>query len=252
MGLVGGVIGSKVAGGSAAAPATVTAGNASLFNQPGDIEGLVNKVRKATVTVYCGNWSGSGWGIDLKDDPNSTADDAYPFEIVTNFHVIQDCTNGEPITFTMSGDTSVHEAKLFNYDDSAYTQGMSGDLAIIMTATNVPFLSVAMVRPKIGDWVMAVGSPGSTIASTGLIDGNTTFGRVSNFLSDHNVIVSDAAINHGNSGGPLVNSAGEVIGTNTWKEVDNGASGISYSIGIPTICEKLLDCKKDSALLWSK
>jgi S1-C subfamily serine protease len=251
MGLVGGVVGSKLLGG-AAATTTTTAESSSLYNQPADIEALVNKVREATVTVFCGNWSGSGWGIDLKDDPNSTKDDAYPYEIVTNYHVIEDCTNDEPITFTMSGDSAIHEAKLFNYDDSAYTSGMSGDLAIIMTATKVPYLPVAMARPKIGDWVMAVGSPGSVIASTGLIDGNTTFGRVSNFLSDHNVIVSDAAINHGNSGGPLVNSHGEVIGTNTWKEVDNGASGISYSIGIPTICEKLLDCNKDSALLWSK
>jgi putative serine protease PepD len=252
MGLVGGVIGSKVLGGTSSAPAPISASNASLFSQPGDIEGLVNKVRKATVTVYCGNWSGSGWGIDLKDDPSTTKDDAYPYEIVTNFHVIQDCTSGGPITFTLSGGTQTYDAQLFNYDNSAYTSGTSGDLAIIMTAQKVPFLPVAMSKPKIGDWVMAVGSPGSTIASNGLIDGNTTFGRVSNFLSDHNVIVSDAAINHGNSGGPLVNSAGEVIGTNTWKEVDNGASGISYSIGIPTICEKLLDCNKDSALLWNK
>ncbi len=250
MGLVGGVAGSKFFGSTTAAPSASS--DASLFNQPNDIEGLVSKVREATVTVYCGNWSGSGWGIELKDDPNSTADDAYPYEIVTNFHVIEDCVNGEPITFTMSGDASIHEAKLFNYDNSAYTKGLSGDLAIIMTAQKVPHLPVAMSRPKIGDWVMAVGSPGSVIASTGLIDGNTTFGRVSNFLSDHNVIVSDAAINHGNSGGPLVNSNGEVIGTNTWKEVDNGASGISYSVGIPTICEKLLDCAKDSALLWNK
>jgi S1-C subfamily serine protease len=43
---------------------------------------------------------------------------------------------------------------------------------------------------------------------------------------------------------------GEVLGTNTWKEVEQGTSGIGFSIGIPVICENLIDCDKDSDLLW--
>jgi S1-C subfamily serine protease len=253
MGLVGGVIGSKVAGGTSAAPAGNNASNTSLFTQPADVEGLVNKVRAATVTIWCSDVSGSGWGIDLKDDPSTTKDDAYPYEIMTNYHVIEGCLNGEPISFNFSGESIRHEAVLFNFDNSAYTQGMSGDLAIIMTATKVPFLPVATARPKIGDWAMAVGSPTSSgFTSTDIMDGNTTFGRVTNFITEHSLVVTDAAVNHGNSGGPLVNSLGQVMATNTWGPAEQGTSGIAYSIGIPTICEKLLDCNKDSALLWSK
>jgi S1-C subfamily serine protease len=249
MGLVGGVVGSKFFGSTTAAPTATS--DASLYNQPADLESLVNTVRAATVTIYCGNASGSGWGINIKDDPNSTKDDAYPYEIVTNYHVIADCLNGEPITFNFSGEKALHDAELFNFDNSAYTAGLSGDLAIIMTATKVPYLPVAKVQPKIGDWAMAVGSPGSAgFTASDVMDANTTFGRVTNFIADHNIVVTDAAVNHGNSGGPLVNSHGEVMATNTWILATQDASGIAYSVGIPTICEKLLDCAKDSALLW--
>ena len=251
MGLVGGVAGSKFFGSTTAAPSASS--DASLFSQPADVEGLVNTVRKATVTVWCKDGSGSGWGIDLKDDPNTTKDDAYPYEIVTNFHVIESCVDGGDITFNFAGESTMHDAVLFSYDNSAYTAGLSGDLAIIMTATKVPFLPVANAQPKIGDWAMAVGSPGSAgFTSTDRMDGNTTFGRVTNFIPEHSIVVTDAAVNHGNSGGPLVNSHGEVMATNTWILATEDASGIAYSIGIPTICEKLLDCAKDSALLWNK
>ena len=64
------------------------------------------------------------------------------------------------------------------------------------------------------------------------------------------LVVTDAAINHGNSGGPLVNSAGEVLGTNTWKEASQGANGIGFSIGIPVVCQELLDCNGNNDLLW--
>jgi S1-C subfamily serine protease len=47
-----------------------------------------------------------------------------------------------------------------------------------------------------------------------------------------------------------VNSLGEVLGTNTWKEVSEGANGIGFSIGIPVICQELIDCQQDSELLW--
>ena len=248
-GLGGGVVGSTLLSDEANPVASLPAETVDLYNQPDDIEGLVNKVREATVTVYCGNWSGSGWGIDLKDDPNSTKDDAYPNEIITNYHVIDTCLDGEEITFKLQGSETEYDAKLFSYDDTFYKDKGWGDLAIIMTAQKVPTLKPARVAPKIGAWAMAVGSPGSSFLET-TIDGNVNFGRVTNYVAERSLVVTDAAINHGNSGGPLVNSLGEVLGTNTWKEVEQGTNGIGYSIGIPTICEKLIDCEKDSALLW--
>ena len=252
LGVVGGFVGSRLLpGGSSRQNPTSTISDTTidLYNQPVDIEGLVAKVRDATVTVYCGDWSGSGWGIDLKDDPNSTKDDAYPYEIITNYHVIETCLHGEQITFKMNGSDQLYDAKLFSYDDTFYTNKGWGDLAIIMTATKVNTLAPARSAPKIGAWVMAVGSPGSEFLET-TIDGNVNFGRVTNFIQERHLVVTDAAINHGNSGGPLVNSAGEVLGTNTWKEASQGANGIGFSIGIPVVCQELLDCNGNNDLLW--
>jgi S1-C subfamily serine protease len=248
-GLVGGVVGSKLTPGTSKPVSTLPATTVDLYNQPDDIEGLVNKVRDATVTVYCGNWSGSGWGVNIDDDPTTTKDDAYPYEIITNYHVISDCLHGEEITFKMNGADTEYQAKLFSYDDTFYNHNGWGDLAIIMTATKVNTLKPATAAPKIGSWVMAVGSPGSEFLET-TIDGNVNFGRVTNFITERHLVVTDAAINHGNSGGPLVNSLGEVLGTNTWKEVSQGANGIGFSIGIPVICQELIDCQQDSQLLW--
>jgi S1-C subfamily serine protease len=249
LGLGGGFVGAQLVPVEAEPEVTLPAETIDLYNQPDDIESLVNKVREATVTVYCGNSSGSGWGIDLKDDATTTKDDAFPYEIVTNYHVIDECLNGEEITFKMQGSETEYEAKLFSYDDTFYTDKGWGDLAIIMTDHEVPTLKPARAAPKIGSWAMAVGSPGSQFLDT-TIDGNVNFGRVTNFIKDRSLVVTDAAINRGNSGGPLVNSLGEVLGTNTWKEVEQGTSGIGFSIGIPVICENLIDCDKDSDLLW--
>ena len=249
LGLGGGFVGAQLVPVEAEPEVTLPAETIDLYNQPDDIEDLVNKVREATVTVYCGNSSGSGWGIDLKDDATTTKDDAFPYEIVTNYHVIDECLNGEEITFKMQGSETEYEAKLFSYDDTFYTDKGWGDLGIIMTDHDVPTLKPARAAPKIGSWAMAVGSPGSQFLDT-TIDGNVNFGRVTNFIKDRSLVVTDAAINRGNSGGPLVNSLGEVLGTNTWKEVEQGTSGIGFSIGIPVICENLIDCDKDSDLLW--
>ena len=70
------------------------AGN-SLFQEPDNLQALIAKVQDATVTVYCGTGAGSGWGIALGDDPSTTEDDQYPYEIITNFHVIEECIDGE-------------------------------------------------------------------------------------------------------------------------------------------------------------
>lgn len=254
LGVGGGFLGSKLgalAPGSSKPVSSLSAGAVDLYSQPDDVEGMVNKVREATVTVYCGNWSGSGWGINLADDPTSTKDDAYPNEIITNYHVISDCLNGEKIEFKKEGSKVLYEARLFSYDDSHENGNGWGDLAVLMTATPVTSLKPAKTAPKIGTWVMAVGSPVSGgVTLDGTLNGNTTFGRVTNYLTDNHIVVTDAAINHGNSGGPLVDSAGEVLGTNTWVLATEDASGIAYSIGIPTICDKLIDCNKDSEFLW--
>lgn len=223
----------------------------SLYHEPQDLEALIAVVHAATYTIYCGNSAGSGWGINLGDDPDTKKDDAYPFEIVTNFHVIEECENGEEIMVTRGAKDTGFEAKLYSFDNSAYTkQNAFGDLAILMTATKVNALPTAPDAPKAGQWAMAAGNPNSSVVNT--MDGHLTFGHVSNYLADESLLVTDAALNHGNSGGPLVNSRGEVIGTNTWGDTSQDAENIAYSIGIPVICQKLVSCKPGDPMRWGK
>lgn len=217
-----------------------------------DVAAVVALADAAVVTVYCGNSSGSGWGIDLADDESSTSDDDYPFEIVTNWHVIEECVDTNvPITIqTLEGATEV-DAFLFDFDASYYdeTSEVWADLALLMTAEPVESLQPATAPPVVGDWVMAAGSPYSQFFDT-ILPGTYTFGNVSNFFPDISVIVTDAAINQGNSGGPLLNSRGEVIGTNTWGDDTSVSENNGYAIGIPTLCLKFISCDSSSNWEW--
>ena len=92
---------------------------------------------------------------------------------------------------------------------------------------------------RVGEWVMAVGSPFSENLShtvtTGIV---SALGRsnIMNSQSYEDFIQTDAAINPGNSGGPLLNSSGQIIGVNTAIRSPSGASaGIGFAIPINTL-----------------
>lgn len=225
------------------------AGN-DLYAAPRYLASVVSEARAATVTVYCGDWSGSGWGIDLADNAETTEDDSYPYEIVTNFHVIEDCIDGAEILIRLPGESTAVPAFLFGYDSAYSEQTGSTDLAILMTATNVPTLETTALTPMPGDWLMAVGNPNSSAFED--MEGHVTFGRVSNFKARYNVVVTDTALNHGNSGGPLINSRGEVVGTNTWVDISDQAENIAYAIAIPKLCETLVKCDAGDSMLWGQ
>ncbi|NIZ18562.1 trypsin-like peptidase domain-containing protein [Entomospira culicis] len=97
----------------------------------------------------------------------------------------------------------------------------------------------------VGDWILAAGSPFGydfTVTS-GMI---SALGRTGGPRSNINdFIQSDASINQGNSGGPLVNMRGEVVGINTWIATQNGGSiGLSFSVPINNAKEVLPYLKK--------
>ncbi|MEN0001803.1 MAG: trypsin-like peptidase domain-containing protein, partial [Pseudomonadota bacterium] len=108
------------------------------------------------------------------------------------------------------------------------------DIAVLKVDPNakalkaVPFGDVDDTR--VGDWVLAIGNPfglGGSV-SVGIV---SAFGRDINAGPYDNFIQTDAAINRGNSGGPLFNMAGEVIGINTAIISPSGGSiGIGFSI----------------------
>jgi serine protease Do len=146
-------------------------------------------------------------------------------EILTNAHVVEDMTR---IVVVLS-DGSGYEARI-KYIDTA------SDLAVIkidkigLTAAKFGKLQDIVV----GKTAIAIGTPMSfqnrNSASVGVISG---LNRSIDGFYEYKLIQTDVALNPGNSGGPLVNTKGEVIGINSIS--DRSAQGLNYAIPVDTI-----------------
>ncbi len=141
--------------------------------------------------------------------------------VVTNNHVIQDA---EDIIVRVNGDQEF-KAKVLGADPLM-------DIAVLQLETDEKFKPVAFGdsdKARIGDWVIAIGNPfglGGTVTSGIISARNRSIGlsRYEDFIQ------TDASINSGNSGGPLFNMKGNVIGINTAILGRNGSIGIGFSI----------------------
>ncbi len=152
---------------------------------------------------------GSGFIIDAKGI------------VVTNNHVIQDA---EDIIVRVNGDEE-YKAKVVGADPLS-------DIAVLQLETEDKFTPVAFGnsdKARIGDWVIAIGNPfglGGTVTS-GIISARNRSIGLSRY---EDYIQTDASINSGNSGGPLFDMKGDVIGINTAILGRNGSIGIGFSI----------------------
>ena len=141
--------------------------------------------------------------------------------VVTNNHVIQ---GAEDIVVRVNGDKEF-KAKVLGADP-----GM--DIAVLQIETDGKFIPVKFGdsdKARIGDWVIAIGNPfgfGGTVTSGIISARNRSIGlsRYEDFIQ------TDASINQGNSGGPLFNMEGDVIGINTAILGPSGNIGIGFSI----------------------
>jgi len=150
--------------------------------------------------------------------------------IITNNHV---AGGAEELLVTLY-DGSEYPAELVGADENT-------DVAVIKIETDglKAASSTSIDSAKVGDLVIAVGSPFGLqqTVTTGVISAKGRDISVSQeTLPMVNLIQTDAAINQGNSGGPLVNSAGQVIGINTLIFSPSGASaGIGFAIPSDTV-----------------
>ena len=141
--------------------------------------------------------------------------------VVTNNHVIQDA---EDIIVRVNGDED-YKAKVIGADPLS-------DIAILQLETEDKFIPVSFGdsdKARIGDWVIAIGNPfglGGTVTS-GIISARNRSIGLSRY---EDYIQTDASINSGNSGGPLFDMNGDVIGINTAILGRNGSIGIGFSI----------------------
>lgn len=189
----------------------------------------VEKLYDAVVIVGSykkGVLNSSGTGFVYKMDKN----DAY---ILTNNHVV---SSAEKVKVKFTNDKT-YEVEVVGKDEYS-------DIAVLkIDAENV--ISVAEIgsseEARLGDTAFTIGAPldseyswtvtrGILSGKDRLVDVGTTSDGASNWVMK--VIQTDASINSGNSGGPLANSNGEVIGITNMKLVSEGVEGMGFAIPI--------------------
>jgi serine protease Do len=149
------------------------------------------------------------------------SDDGY---VLTNAHVVE---GADEVTVTLT-DRREFKAKVLGVDRRS-------DVALLkVAATGLPTLRIGdSSKIRVGEWVIAIGSPFN-------LENTVTAGIISAKARDTGdylpLIQSDVAVNPGNSGGPLINMRGEVIGiTSQIATLSGGYNGISFAVPIQEV-----------------
>jgi serine protease Do len=159
--------------------------------------------------------------------------------VVTNNHVVQNAVEVQLVT----DDGKTLSAKVIGTDPRT-------DLALLKVndGDSYPFVQLAPGKPRIGDWVLAVGNPfglGGTVTA-GIVSAQ---GRDIGSGPYDDFIQIDAAVNRGNSGGPTFNQKGEVVGVNTAIFSPSGGNvGIAFAIPASTVQSVVDALKKDGSV----
>jgi S1-C subfamily serine protease len=213
-----------------AAPTTtvVRTSSSQLAGSSLDVGQVVAKVEPAVVSIqatinqgFFSSGTAAGSGVILTSDG----------EVLTNAHVVAGASS---VTVTLNGQNTARAATVIGTDTT-------NDLALLKIngASNLPTVSIGKSSDvAVGDNVVAIGNAlalqGGPTVTEGIISGlNRNLGTGSGEMSG--LIQTDAPISSGNSGGPLVNAAGQVIGINAAVATSSQtttASNIGFAIPI--------------------
>jgi S1-C subfamily serine protease len=193
------------------------------FVQPRNIAGLVENTQRSTVMVNCdapGKESlGSAWAVTLEEKAYAKYDKVF----ITNHHVVEDCIGKEEYL-------TVHRLFAKSYPARIVTLDKKNDLAVIVSDLKIPTLKLSQYQPSPGYWLMLVGSADG-------YQGSVAFGSLLNINQSEVLITANSS--RGNSGGPVVDNEGNVIGTLTESAVDE-----QYNVAksLDAMCSKILKC----------
>ena len=189
-----------------------------VADQP-DPAAVAGKVEASVFTIETDGGLGSAWVV---------ASDASSSTLVTNFHVVEDAVKAHATTVTVR-----RESDHTQLTGTIGKTSASSDLAVVVVKRTFPALPRADVRPVPGDFVAVVGSPlgQENSFSTGVVAALRP-----------GAIQFTAPISPGNSGGPVVNRKGEVLGVASAKLVSDGAEGLGLAIPVGDVCLTVATC----------
>ena len=203
-----------------------------ISQEPKDGSEVFKNSIESLVTIELGSGS-SGSGFFIDDDL-----------VATNSHVVSGAKSISVIAY----DKANYEGEVV-YDDELY------DFALVKINPKNKYKSLPVCRNsslKTGDPVFVLGSPGAAIVEKGYLENSITGGLVSSvrFVDEQLFIQTDAAMNPGNSGGPLLNKYGAVVGISTFILSDQRIQGIYFAGEISNILAesgliKIKDSSKD-------
>jgi putative serine protease PepD len=149
--------------------------------------------------------------------------------IVTNYHVVQ---GADDIKVSFSNQDTV-KATVVGTDPST-------DLAVLRVQASPSALTPLSLgdsdQVEVGDQVVAIGNPFGLVrtATAGIISAVQRYITAPNDFTIDHVLQTDAPINHGNSGGPLLSSSGQVIGVNTQIETGGASGNVGIGFAVPS------------------
>jgi len=178
-----------------------------------DAEHVIGEVAPSVVTLFTSTGLGTGFVVKSEDGVSWVA---------TNLHVVSRRAGGIEREIVVKQSGSEWDAGVERWSEE-------NDLAILRIQATLPALDLAYgpgSEPHVGDWVLAYGSPQG-------LQGTATVGIISALRPGW--VQTDAQVNQGNSGGPLVDRDGRVIGITSLGFV-SGGSGLGFAVDARKLC----------------
>jgi serine protease Do len=199
------------------------------YVQPRSIAKLVEITQDSTVTVFCDYADekytlGSAFAVDMEHSQG----DKYVTTLLTNHHVIERCLESNTSISVMAIGGKEIKAVIDRVDEE-------NDLAVLATTLELEKILFSNYMPYPGYWIAAVGSADG-------YEGSVAFGNVLNI--ETNQILITAPLSSGNSGGPLIDNEGNVVGINTKTPIGDDYQ-YNLSMSLDALCIKLLECDGD-------
>ena len=205
-----------------------------LFVAPADLARFIETAEESVVEIVCFG-TGTGFAYNL-----AVEDADYKTVVVTNYHVVSECLD----------DPSAMEIYTYNQYETPAKYRVRGvdeenDVALLEIVEELPILYGSEYFAKRGWWTMVIGNPVDATFENEedwrTLFNATTFGQIS-YVLDEYFNYTSATINGGNSGGPLLNSRGEVVGINTQAGASTEYGVWNVAFDMEVLCEKLTTC----------